>query len=200
MAEMNEMDSPVFELLALGVERVEPRPALRARILSAAARPAEVIPIRRMQPPSRLWRMPFAAVSALVVVALAAGLVAGDLIGRGTTPPPVQQQVTRFALQGHGPMDGVTATVVELKSDGVAFVSFSGLPQLPPTKVYELWLITPSSHADAAGVFVPDSNGGKVLVVSTSLSGYNLMAVTVEAGPSGVSSPTQQPQIYGTVS
>jgi len=35
--------------------------------------------------------------------------------------------------------------------------------------------------------------------VRKSLAGYSLMAVTIEAGPSGVSAPTQQPQIYGTV-
>ena len=65
--------------------------------------------------------------------------------------------------------------------------------------VYELWLITPGGKADPAGVFVPDASGGKVVVVGQSLAGYNLMAVTVEAGPDGVGSPTQQPEIYGTV-
>jgi anti-sigma-K factor RskA len=96
-------------------------------------------------------------------------------------------------------MSGATATVVDLKSDGLAIVTFAGLPDLPPTKVYEVWLITPSGRADPEGVFVPDANGGKVVVVDHALTGYRLMAVTVEAGPAGVKSPSQQPLIYGTV-
>jgi hypothetical protein len=44
-------------------------------------------------------------------------------------------------------------------------------------------------RADPAAVFVPDSNGSKVVVVNQSLSGYSVMAVTREAGPSGTSAP-----------
>jgi hypothetical protein len=48
-------------------------------------------------------------------------------------------------------------------------------------------------------VFVPDSNGAKVVLVNHSLGGYSEMAVTNEAGPSGAKSPTQQPKLYGNV-
>ena len=107
--------------------------------------------------------------------------------------------MTHFTISGHGPFQGVTAKVVDLKSEGVALVTFNNVPSAPAGKVYELWLITPGGHADPAGVFVPDASGSKVVVVGQSLVGYNLMAVTVEAGPDGVASPTQQPQIYGSV-
>jgi hypothetical protein len=199
MSEENELDSPVMDALALAVEPVAPPPGLRARILAAAAEPAEVVPLRRPERRVVLPRLPLSAVAAMVVVALAAGLVAGDAIGRLNAPPSAPAQTTRFALEGHGPLAGASASVVDLKADGVAIVTFAGLPDLPPNKVYEVWLITPSGRADPAGVFVPESGGGKVLVVDHSLGGYQLMAVTVEAGPSGVSAPTQQPQIYGTV-
>jgi hypothetical protein len=89
--------------------------------------------------------------------------------------------------------------VIELRNDGLALVDFSGLPALESGKVYELWLITPGGRPDAAAVFVPDSNGGKVVLVSRSLAGYALMAVTTERGPDGETAPTQQPQLYGNL-
>src|SRR5947208_969966 len=101
MSEQNELESPVLGVLALAVERVAPPAGLRERILSAAARPAEVVPITRKRREPALPRVPLAAVAAMVV-------------------------------------------------DG-------------------------------------------------SLTGYGLMAVTVEDAPSGTTSPTQQPQIYGNL-
>jgi anti-sigma-K factor RskA len=196
MSEQEEMDSRLLEALALGVDPVQPPPELRDRILAAAAAPtredrATVVPLPRT-PFGR--RLPVGAVAAAVAVALLAGLV----LGRTTAPAP-PPAVAHFTISGHGPFQGVAAKVVDLKSEGVALVTFTDMPPPPAGQVYELWLITPGGKADPAGVFVPDASGGKVVVVGQSLAGYNLMAVTVEAGPDGVGSPTQQPQIYGTV-
>jgi anti-sigma-K factor RskA len=196
MPEQEEMESRLLEALALGVDPVEPPPGLRERILAAASAPAgeergRVVPLRRA-PFER--RLPVGAVAAAVALALLAGL----LIGRTTAPAP-PPAVARFTISGHGAFQGVTAKVVDLKSEGVALVTFNNMPAPPAGQVYELWLITLGGKADPAGVFVPDASGGKVVVIGQSLAGYNLMAVTVEAGPDGVGSPTQQPQIYGTV-
>ena len=196
MSEQEEKDSRLLEALALGVDPVQPPPGLRERILSAASAPAgeergRVVPLQRS---SFGRRIPIGSVAAAVAITLLAGL----LIGRATAPPP-PPAVAHFTISGHGPFQGVTAKVVDLKSEGVALVTFNNMPAPPAGHVYELWLITPGGQADRAGVFVPDAGGGKLLVVGQSLAGYNLMAVTVEAGPDGVGSPTQQPQIYGTV-
>ena len=199
MSEQNEMDDPILGTLAFAVEVVQPPAGLRDRILGEAREGAEVVPLRREAPAPGRFRVPLGAVAAMVVVALGAGIVAGDAIGRGTGSPPGPAQSTHFALQGHGPLSAASANVVDVKSEGVAIATFSGLPEVPPGKVYEVWLITPSNHVDAAGVFVPDANGAAVFAVNRSLAGYKLMAVTIEAGPSGVSAPTQDPQIYGTV-
>ena len=201
----------IAEAIPLAVEEVEPPSGLRQRILSAATSagtapaparvesPARVIPLRRPRVNLRpAVRVPLSAVAAMVVVALAAGLVIGDLANR-TAPPAATNQVAKFNLAGHDSMAGARASVVDLKSDGIAFVDFSGLPALAPGKVYELWLIGGSSRVDAAGVFVPDSNGNKVVVVSRPLTGYTTMAVTTEQGPDGVTAPTQQPQLAGTI-
>jgi anti-sigma-K factor RskA len=201
MSEQNDPDGPTLDALALGVDPVEPPPDLRERILDAARAGAEVVPMPAPPPPRPArFRIPLGAVAAMVVVALGVGLIAGDAIGHiGVQQPGPLTQSPRFTLEGHGPMASVSATGVDVKSEGFVLVSFSGLPQLPPSKVYQLWLVTPANHADSAGVFVPDANGEKVLVVDHSLTGYKLMAVTVEDGPAGAPAPTQQPQIYGTV-
>ncbi|HET7421839.1 MAG TPA: anti-sigma factor, partial [Candidatus Dormibacteraeota bacterium] len=142
MSEQNEMDNnPVLDALALGVEPVAPPPDLRDRVLSAASgvgavrEGAEVVPLRRGRWRAGL-RLPLGAVAAMVAIALLAGLAAGDLIGRGSAPPTPTSQAPRFFLQGHGPMSSVNGMVIDLRSEGFALVSFSGLPELPPGKVY----------------------------------------------------------------
>jgi anti-sigma-K factor RskA len=140
--------------------------------------------------------MPAYAAAAVAVIALLVGLVAGDLIGRGTTPSAT---VARAELIGHEGLAGARASVIDLKSDGVALVDFSGLPQVDPGHVYEIWLITPGGRADPAGVFVPDPNGSKFVLVNKPLTGYKVMAVTSEVGPAGTQAPTQQPQLYGNL-
>lgn len=199
----------VIDAIPLGVEEVEPPPRLRQRILAAAsARPATapartevpvLIPRRRRRMMVRLVsRVPVSAAAAAVLLALAAGLVVGDIAGR-TTPAVQTSQVARFTLAGHDSMAGARAAVIDLKTDGIALVDFSGLPALPRGKVYELWLIGAANRVDAAGVFIPDGNGHEIVVVSRPLAGYQTMAVTVEQGPDGVAAPTQQPQLSGSV-
>jgi anti-sigma-K factor RskA len=199
-------------MLPLDVEEVEPPARLRERILASAAtsggtggpplrlpaRPKDRRPSPKLAIPSgrRGW-MPGYAAAAVVVLALAAGLVAGDLVGRQA--PPSASAVVRSTLVGHEGLAGASASVIDLKSEGVALVDFSNLPQLQSGKVYEVWLITASGHADSAGVFVPDPNGSKVVLVGKSLAGYTVMAVTTEAGPAGTQAPTQQPELYGNL-
>ena len=199
---------PAAQALGLAVRGVPAPESLRDRIIArattegdGAVESAPRHPRVRVVPGTRApfkWRFPAASVAAMLVLALAVGLLAGTELGRQSAPPPASQ-VLHFKLEGHGDMQGAHASVVELTADGVALVTFSGLPQPPAGKVYELWLIKGSGHADPSGVFSPDPDGSKIVVVEHSLSGYNLMAVTAEAGPLGAGSPTQQPELYGSV-
>jgi anti-sigma factor RsiW len=197
--------------LPLDVEEVTPPARLRERILTAAAAaPGSAVvpaPAARARAPRRAPRptalsstppglMSMYAAAAAVLLALLVGVVAGDVIGRGA---PTAAPVVRSALAGHQGLAGARASVIDLKSDGVALVDFSGLPQLDSGKVYEIWLITATGRADPAGVFVPDSNGSKFVLVGTSLAGYTEMAVTSEVGPAGTLAPTQQPELYGNL-
>jgi anti-sigma-K factor RskA len=198
--------------LPLAVDEVAPPARLRERVLTAAAASrasagSGIAPApRRTEPrrPSKLTplpsapqsRIPVFAAAAAVMLALLVGVVAGELLGRTAVPPPATA-VARYTIVGGGELAGAKASVIDLKSDGVALVDFTGLPPVQEGKVYEVWLITPSGRADPAAVFVPDSNGSKVVVVNQSLSGYSVMAVTREVGPSGTNAPTEQPQMAG---
>lgn len=181
MADRDEMDDPAFNAIGMAVGPVTPPPALRGRILAAASRQQR--------------RLPWSLVAAALVLISVAAFFLGQTLHAPATGGPAT-----FAMTGHGTLQGATARVTDLKTDRIAVVEFNGMPAPPAGKVYELWLITPGGHADAAGVFVPDSSGHTVVVVDRSLDGYALMAVTAEQGPSGVSAPTQQPDMTGTIS
>lgn len=195
--------------MPLAVDEVAPPARLRDRILAAAAASSgsKVTPPGRarpkLTPPARgnvfaplFERLPVYAAAAAVIVALVAGVVAGEVAGRQPAPP---SQVARFTLSGHQSLAGAKATVIDLKSDGLALVDFNGLPALGQGRVYEVWLITSGGRADPAAVFVPDTNGAKVVLVNRALQGYAQMAITDEAGPDGSQAPTQAPQLYGSV-
>jgi anti-sigma-K factor RskA len=197
--------------LPLAVDEVAPPARLRERVLNAAAASrGSVTPAARpkQRETPRLLKAPPApapsrrisayAAAAAVLLALLVGVVTGDVFGRSSVGPP-SSTVARFVVVGHQELAGAKATVIDLKSDGVALVDFTGLPPVQSGKVYEVWLITPGGRADPAGVFVPDTNGSKVVLVNQSLSGYSQMAVTREIGPAGTSAPTEQPQMYGTL-
>jgi anti-sigma-K factor RskA len=195
--------------MPLAVDEVAAPARLRERVLAAAAASSgsTVAPPRRARPklapaaPRNVLaplfeRLPVYAAAAAVIVALVAGVVAGEVAGRQPSPP---SQVARFALSGHQSLAGAKATVIDLKSDGLALVDFSGLPAVGLGRVYEVWLITSGGRADPAAVFVPDTNGSKVVLVNRALQGYTVMAITNEAGPDGTQAPTQQPQLYGSL-
>lgn len=198
--------------LPFGVDAVAPPARLRERILSAAAASLQLAPApiqsrsnvrlpaayKKRLDLRAFERIPMYAAAAAVMLALVIGVVAGDLAGH-RPPAPAPSQVARFTLAGHDGLAGATASVIDLKSDGVALVDFNGLPALAPGKVYELWLITSNSRADPAAVFVPDGNGTKVVVVNRTLEGYVTMAVTTEQGPDGSKIPSQQPQMSGSL-
>jgi anti-sigma-K factor RskA len=192
----------VVGALPLAVDEVSPPPRLRERILAAAqSRPAPPVAVRprRIAPPrpSIPSRIPVYAAAVVALVALLAGLLVGQTLR--SPQPPAQSQAVRFTLTGHQDMAGAQATVIDLRSEGLALVDFQGLPQLASGRVYQVWLIPSGGSPQSAAVFVPDSNGSRVVVVNHSLEGYSVMAVTNEPGPDGSAAPTQQPQLYGNV-
>ena len=201
----------VVGALPLAVEESDPPRRLRERVLAAAtasrdpSTPVASVaahPRLRTQRPWPLLRLgrkvPLYALAAVAAVALLAGVLVGQAVSNGTQQP-AQSQVSRFTMAGHQDMSGAQASVIDLKADGLALVDFRGLPPPGSGRVYEVWLIPKGGSPESVAVFVPDSNGGKVVLVNRSLGGYAVMAVTNEPGPDGSAAPTQQPQLYGNV-
>ena len=197
----------VVGALPLAADDVSPPARLRDRVLAAAAATprAAVLEAKRVRRPARrerrAWlrpRIPAYALAAVAVVALLLGVIVGEVAFHNPQAPP-PAQVARFTLSGHQDMSGAQASVIDLRSDGLVLIDFRGLPQPGTGRVYEVWLIPAKGSPVPAAVFVPDSNGDKVVLVNRSLAGYTVMAVTNEAGPDGSQAPTQQPQLYGNV-
>jgi len=196
----------VVAVIPAANEVVAPPARLRARILAAAAgaqraESSSSSRIRRLPRPPAFhlrWRAPSWAVAALVasVVAFALGTGIGLQIGRTPTAPSGS---TQYVMSGTGRLSTATARVFSLHQEAVIFVDFKGLPQPSPGRVYEVWIIPPSGAPLAAGTFVPDADGSKVLVLGRTFTGQVVMAVTAEPGPAGSLAPTEEPSMQGKV-
>src|SRR5258708_5590815 len=95
-------------------------------------------------------------------------------------------------------MAGAQGRVYELPHEGLTLVQFAGLPRPAPGRIFELWLISKDGHPAPGAVFVPDSEGGHVLVLARDLTGLKALAVTEEAVPNGTQAPTHEPQLVGS--
>lgn len=205
--------APATSSLALEPEPAKPPVRLEARLIAAATavRAGSVPPQRRPRrfvlsgPSLSRLRLPGVQVglAAAAVLLFALGGVAGVGLDRlGLVKPagqPQTQEVHRYQLSGTGPMAGVSATALYLKQDGRTVVDFRHLPGPGQDRVYELWLISDDGRALPAGVFTPGSDGSRVVVVDRSLSGIKAVAVTNEPGPNGSQTPSQDPQLKGSV-
>lgn len=196
----------VVSVIPLAGETSRPPERLRARILAAvsaqptsspapARRRFPIVPVPMIQRlPSRVPSWAAAAlVAAVVAFALGAGI--GSRLGHVTSTSTASE----YTISGSGELAGAQARVISLKQEGVVFVEFSGLPQLGSARVYELWIIAAGAAPQPAGVFRPDPDGSKVLVLSRTFKGQVIMAVTREPGPGGSTAPTEQPPMAGNV-
>lgn len=202
--ELNARVRRAVGALPLAAEEVTPPSRLRSRILAEASRtPQEgreaagrvvplVAPARRRGFTVPHWGWQQAAVAAMVVALAGLGTWNLSLTQQLRTPAPV------CTIRGTGEMAGVTGCVRYLPRENVTLVDLNGMPDAPPGKVYEMWLIPPGGSPRPAGVFVP-AGGSQTVVLGRSLSGVHTLAVTLESGPSGSPVPTSQPQVTGTL-
>ncbi len=75
----------------------------------------------------------------------------------------------------------------------------SNMPELPPQKIYELWLIPKTGAPIPAGLFRPDAKGSAAIVKPTLPPGVEAktFAITVEP-EAGSAAPTSTPIMVGT--
>jgi anti-sigma-K factor RskA len=186
------------EVLPEAVERHEPPPELRQRLLAeveADARAGDVKPATA----SGLWqrlgerlrgsgggsldwrRVGWLAAMVLVVVALG-GYAIGSSGGGGETGGS-----TETFVSGHSP--GVTAEVVREGDAGEIHLAAVG--ELPPDRVLEAWVRRDGEVEAVKALFVPDGEGSATTDLGD-MQGVDLVMVTTEPA-GGSEAPTGQP-------
>jgi len=181
--------------LAWGVESPPPPPALRARILDAAAREREnVIPLPARRPWVVRTTAAVAAVAACAAVALGVWATTlshsldSERSARAAEARAVQIYMdpssTKIALHG-----GSGMLAVDPAGRGVLVVN--RLPAAPVNKIYEAWVIPPGSKPIKAGLF---KGGGSMTMVplEQSVPVGSMVATTVERA-GGADAPTDSP-------
>ena len=198
----------VVGALPLTVDEVTPPAGMRDRVLAAARGNRQSIPMSapitdarpgpapRRRLPVTSWRFGFAAAAVFLLVLTGWNLSLQNQLNHANSQlAQVQTNLNGTLVAAQGAAAG---TIKYLPRDHVALVSLHALASPPGGKVYELWVINSAGKAEPAGVFLPEADGDKTLVVARTLSSSDKLAVTVE--PLGGSlQPTSTPIITGSI-
>jgi anti-sigma-K factor RskA len=193
--------------LALAVAQ-DPPPRLRERVLDAVARTSQNPPVSDPRPaaPARHARSRrHAWVPRLAGVAAVAALAAAVLLGftqaatqRRLDRAQAQEQAIEAVLNAPDARIAIsrasvggTGTVVFSRASHKMIFTTQGLPPLPASKVYELWVLTPDS-ARPAGLLPAPSDGRTAPLLASGLLPGEQAGVTVEPA-GGTSKPTMKP-------
>jgi anti-sigma-K factor RskA len=201
----------VASTLSLAVDEVAPPPSLRARILAQAAegRPGSShVPEPPSDPEEKILQlrerrhlprwMPAAAAAVLVAGLGAWNLKLQDQLAhtrQPVSPPAAQQAVLKGTLKG--PHDALMGSITYLSQDKVALVALQQMSAPPDGRTYELWIIGQDGVPLPSGVFRPEGDGSKLLVVTRDIKGSTLAVTEEPVG--GSSRPTSLPFITGRV-
>jgi len=193
--------------LALAAAELPP-PRLRERVLDAAARTSQNPPVTDQHPavPPRHARIPRTTrIPRLAGVVAAAALAVAVVLGfkQAATQGRLdrvqaQEQAIDAVLNApdarivtHRATVGGTATVVFSGVSHKMIFTTAGLPPLPASKVYELWLMAPQSNR-RAGLLPAPSGGRTAPLLASGLTAGDKAGVTVEPA-GGTSQPTTTP-------
>ena len=185
----------VADLLLRVPEPVQPPAALRQRILDLAAQTPQEAVLRAEPPPSRRfdWRD----------LALVASLAATLFFGWSTLrlQSDLQDQRARLAQ---------TEPLIRAAASGSRVVALAGtpqapqvrgaatdtqlylesLPQPPPDRLYQVWLIPPGGQPIGVGMSQPGQGGTQTIRLDRPLTGMDTIALTQEPAPNGSPGPT----------
>lgn len=188
--------------LAMAVAMAPP-PQLKEQVLTAAAATRQMPPaadhhrLRPARPSSWIPRLATAVAAVSLAVAVALGVVqastrheldsarAQNRAIAAIITAPDARIVTQATTRG-----GTATVVVSRARQKMIFIS-AGLPPLPATEVYELWLIGPP-RVRPAGLLPPPSAGKTAPLLASGLVAGDKVGVTVEPA-GGTSMPTTTP-------
>lgn len=187
--------------LAVAVARVPP-PRLHERVMAAAAVTRQLPPLTDLSSaarPDRRWipRLAIGLAAAAVAVAIVLGVV---LAGRQHQLDAAQTRQRAIAEVLNSPGAriasrptslGGSVTVVVSRQLGRAVYTTAGLPPLPRSKVYQLWLLGPP-RTRSAGLLPRAIAGRTVPLLAAGLASGDSFGVTVEPA-GGTPQPTTAP-------
>jgi anti-sigma-K factor RskA len=206
-------------LLALSASGPKPPLRSRGRLMAAIAKEPRRMPVRLAKRKTWWTALEWAAAATTVVVialllrqntdlrqriaALEANstgqqkqlLQAKELIATLTSADSVH-----FTLVAGKTPPQPQGKAIYLRSTGTLVFLASNMPELPPQKTYELWLIPTSGVPIPAGLFRPDTHGSAALIKPPLPTGVEAktFAITVEPG-AGSAAPTSTPIMIGIV-
>jgi anti-sigma-K factor RskA len=191
--------SAVADAIGAAVAPDEPSAAVRARLV-AAVQSGE--PRRAAVPGAhRASVAPWLALAASL--ALAAGALTYAIHLRGVVAESQRAaavltapDVARVDLAGQPAAPGASARAFWSRSRGLVLTG-SGVPALPPRRVYQLWAVGPQAPT-SVGLLRPDSEGGVHRIYDTppDLPKPVAFAVTIEPD-GGVPAPTGEKYLVG---
>lgn len=205
----NEVRGLAETATSLALAVAEPPPAsLRTRVMAATAVTRQLPPLpaadavrqpRRPRPDTASWfpRLATGLVAACLVIAVAFGVVGISAEHRLSALQAQNRAVAAVLsapdahIASNRTSRGGTATVVVSHSEATMVVTTSGLPGLPSSKVYQLWLIGPT-RTRSAGLLPASSAGRTAPVLASGLQAGDKVGMTVEPA-GGTSQPTTKP-------
>jgi anti-sigma factor RsiW len=176
---------PAADALPRSVDQLRPPERLRAAIMAeverdaraaggAPARPALAERLRRRLAGEGGLRPALAA--GVLVVALAAGFLAGSLLDRD------ERQTTTIAAQVDGRRLPLASASLSFGGDGSdgAVLTAEGLSALPPSRVYQAWVLEDDGRIVPQPTFVAGRDGAGSVGVPADLSHAKAVMVTRE--------------------
>jgi anti-sigma-K factor RskA len=176
---------PAVQALPEAVERQEPPPRLRERLMAEVRAGAEPT-LAPAESARRSWFLK-PAMGFAVLALLVAGVV-GYEVGREGSGDGGASTIVRQA-------GDITVKMVR-DGDG-SKLEFAGLHQLPPGKVLEAWVARDGEVEAVPALFVPDRHGHAETTIAD-MSGVEEVMVTVEPR-GGSEEPTSDPIVAMSV-
>jgi anti-sigma-K factor RskA len=135
-----------------------------------------------------------ACLAAIIVLAVLLGISRSQLeqarneqrqIAAVLSAPDARLVTVRPSVGGHA------TVVVASRLHELVFTS-AGMPGLPSSRVYQLWIIGPHGTATSAGLLARTSNGSTVPVLASGVARGDQVGVTIEPA-GGTTTPTTTP-------
>lgn len=197
----------VVDVLPLSVTQVTPPAALRERVLAAVQQEGRVVPVERgtgIRARKRKlgWSTRLLATAAIVLLMLTGAMTAwnvslqqqntqlgSQVTALQNTKNTLQREVAQvYTMQGKGPAQAATGSLVYIPQKGIILLYLHGLPKLQGNHLYQGWLIRDSKTTSIGTLTI--QNGIASLTFSGSVTGFQAAAVSLEPGPfASISTP-----------